>query len=104
MRAWFAVGGAVSIAVSVVTVFIKSAISRYPGVGDFLVFNLLPESVQGRFHLCALYLAKAALALCAYGLAYALLRWMRPFVRTANAAAISGILSACLSLGEAVVA
>jgi hypothetical protein len=61
----FPIGAILSVMVAVATVGIKQLVEKYDGIGDFLVFSILPEFAQ-RFGSDAMYVAKSVLAVALF--------------------------------------
>jgi hypothetical protein len=93
----YIIGLGASAAGSILTLMVKSSITKYPGLGDFLLFSAVPGSGIG-----VLYVAKTLLAMLLFTVFFPLFRDAR--IRFCVALAITVLILVVMSLGEAVIA
>ena len=109
----FSVGLAFSLVVAVVTIAAKSALTKYPGLGDFLLFSLVADILPSRLNdgIYAVnldlrvisYIAKATLAAVLYTVLF-LSTKKKPLLQMPVSVGVCALVLLSMSLGEAVVA
>lgn len=105
MKRPYLTGLGVAVAAAIVTIAVKSAFTKYPGVGDFLVFyyfgEMLPPVWAG-YGRIVLYVAKI---LCSVGIFSAFYIGLKRFPRFRFPIAVGLTVAAlvAMSFGEAVV-
>jgi hypothetical protein len=100
----FLIGVVSSALIGAVSVGVKGLITRYPGIGDIIVFSILPPVLQegGRGRL-SLAVTKAVLAVLVFVVGY----WLIPGSEKKKGAVSAAIAIACMlamSFGRLVVA
>lgn len=113
MKRSYFIGLSVSLAVALGTIGVKAAFTKYPGIGDFLLFSqiveLLPRrAIDGIYSLdldlrVVAYIAKAAFAAVFFTLLHLALS-KRPRLQSPVSIGCSIVALTAMSLGEAVVA
>lgn len=91
MKKPFLVGAMLSVVTAVATVGIKQLVEKYDGIGDFLVFSILPEFAQ-KFGSDAMYVAKSVLAVALFSVLFFALKKSGRFQMPTAAILTSAVL------------